>query len=60
MALFQVTTNVWNYFETSGNTAVGLSRRSNLLVVGLNIEAVPSFHIFFYLLTSSQKAHFEP
>lgn len=52
--LSKLRANVWNYFETSGNIAVGLSRRSNLLIIGLNIEAVQYFHIyiFFNLLTS--------
>lgn len=47
--LSKLQANMWNYFESSGNTAVSLSRRSGLLVVGLNIEAVQYFCIILFI-----------
>lgn len=47
--LSKLQANMWNYFETSGNIAVRLSRRSNFPVVGLNIAAEQYFHIILFI-----------
>lgn len=47
--LSKLQANMWNYFETSGNTAVRLSRRSNFPVVGLNIAAEQYLHIILFI-----------
>lgn len=49
--LSKLQANVWNYCETSGNIAVSLSGRRNLLLVRLDIdiEAVQYFQIILFI-----------
>lgn len=47
--LSKLQANMWNYFETSGNIAVRLSRRSNFPVVRLNIAAEQYFRSILFI-----------